>query len=120
MMSPLDYWNLRNVVEKVKNKKINNFDVKNKVEDLLKKSVKKHMVSDVPIGSFLSGGVDSSLITALMQSQSIDKIKTFNIGFEEKTLDESKHAYKIAKYLGTEHYNVQFSNRDIIDLIPKL
>ena len=62
----------------------------------------------------------SSLITALMQKQSSKAIKTFNIGFHEKTLDESMHAKKIANHLGTEHYNVFFSNKDIINLIPTL
>ena len=78
------------------------------------------MVSDVPIGSFLSGGIGSSLITALMQKQSAKKIQTFNIGFKDKTLDETKYAASIAKHLGTDHYNVIFSNKDIINLIPKL
>ena len=78
------------------------------------------MVSDVPLGSFLSGGIDSSLISLFMQKNSVKPIKTFNVGFHEKSLDESKHAEKVAKYLKTDHHNIVFGNQDIIDLIPKL
>ena len=114
------YWNLRNIVENIKKNEITDIDLENKIEIKLSEAVKRHMVSDVPIGSFLSGGIDSSLITALMQKQSAKKIQTFNIGFKDKTLDETKYAASIAKHLGTDHYNVIFSNKDIINLIPKL
>ena len=120
-MKKKNYWNLLNIVKKEKNKEVtNNNNVKKDIEFALENSVKNHMISDVPLGSFLSGGIDSSLITALMQKQSSKAIKTFNIGFHEKTLDESMHAKKIANHLGTEHYNVFFSNKDIINLIPTL
>ena len=114
------YWNLENVVKKIKSKELSSHNIESEIELALEKSVKSHMISDVPLGSFLSGGVDSSLITALMQKQSSKPIKTFNIGFHEKSLDESEYAKKIANYLGTKHHNVFFSNKDIINLIPKL
>ena len=84
-------------------------DCEKKIEELLIKSIKRTVVSDVPIGSFLSGGIDSSLVTSLMQANSSEKIKTFSIGVLNNgkidvAYDESKYAKKIAKYLGTEHY----------------
>ena len=114
------YWNLRKKVEFKRNKGIVTNDLNKQIEVLLNNSVKEHMISDVPIGCFLSGGVDSSLISALMQKNSLRKIKTFNIGFEDKFLDESNYAREIAEHLGTEHNNVIFSNQNIIDLVPKL
>jgi len=113
------YWSLDKIVKSNENKK-KNLNIENEIEYTLNKSVKKHMISDVPIGSFLSGGVDSSLITLLMQKNSTKKIKTFNIGFENKNLDESAYASKIAKHIGTDHHNATFSNKNIIDLVPKL
>ena len=114
------YWNLKKKVEFKRNKGIITSDLNKQIEVFLNNSVKEHMISDVPIGCFLSGGIDSSLISALMQKNSLRKIKTFNIGFEDKFLDESNYARKIAEHLGTEHNNVIFSNQNIIDLVPKL
>ena len=113
------YWSLDKIAKCNSDKKeILSFE--NKIEYTLNESVKKHMISDVPIGSFLSGGVDSSLITLLMQKNSTKKINTFNIGFENKNLDESVYASKIAKHIGTNHHNAMFSNKNLIDLVPKL
>ena len=114
------YWNLKKVIKSKRSKENINTDLKNKIEIILNNSVKQHMISDVPIGCFLSGGIDSSLITALMQKNSLRKIKTFNIGFEDITLDESIYANKVARYIGTDHQSVIFSNQNIIDLVPKL
>ena len=114
------YWNLKKKVEFKRHKEIITSDLNKKIEVFLNNSVKEHMISDVPIGCFLSGGIDSSLISALMQKNSLRKIKTFNIGFEDKFLDESNYARKIAEHIGTEHNNVIFSNQNIIDLVPKL
>ena len=120
IIKKIKYWNLEKIIKKVKNNKKQDSDVEKKIEKSLEKSVKNHMISDVPLGSFLSGGIDSSLITAIAQKQSLKPIKTFNIGFHEKSLDESEHAKKVADILGTEHNNVIFSNNDILNLIPKL
>lgn len=97
---------------------------KSKIKDDLKKNlqlaVKKQMISDVPVGAFLSGGIDSSTIVSLMQSQSNKKIKTFTIGFNESDYDEAKHSKKIANYLGTEHNELVISSKNALDLIPKI
>lgn len=87
---------------------------------LLSDAVRRRMVSDVPLGSFLSGGIDSSLVTAVMQSISAQKIKTYSIGFEDQGYDESHYAAKIADHLGTDHNALIVSERDVQAVIPSL
>lgn len=90
------------------------------VNKLLTKSVSKRLMSDVPLGVFLSGGIDSSAV-AYFAAQEIGKdLKTFSIGFEDSSFDESMHALKVAKYLGTDHYNKVVTAEDLKVLIPKL
>lgn len=86
----------------------------------LKESVRLRMLADVPLGAFLSGGVDSSLVVALMQVQSDRPIKTYNIGFTEESHDESPFARAIASHLGTEHHELILTPANVIDLIPKI
>jgi asparagine synthase (glutamine-hydrolysing) len=87
---------------------------------LLKDSVKRRLISDVPLGVFLSGGIDSSTITALAQKEMPGKIKTFSIGFEDPSFDESKYAILASKYIGTEHHEQVMTPRDLLDLVPNL
>lgn len=89
-------------------------------EELLKKSFNYRMVSDVPVGTFLSGGYDSSLVTALLQADRDEKINTFTIGFKEKGYDESPHAKAVAKHLGTNHTEYYCTQKDALEIIPKL
>lgn len=91
-----------------------------RLETLLTASVKQQMVSDVPLGAFLSGGIDSSAVVALMQSQSVRPVRTFTIGFSEKRYDESKHAAAIARHLGTDHTQFNVTWKDALDVIPRL
>jgi asparagine synthase (glutamine-hydrolysing) len=95
-------------------------DSKKYLELLLENSVRSQMLSDVPIGCFLSSGIDSSLIAALMQKNSKSKINTFSIGFHDSKFDEARDAKKIAKYLGTEHHELYIDINDVIRTVESL
>lgn len=95
-------------------------DALGRMETLLRDAVKRRMVSDVPLGSFLSGGVDSSLVTALMQDQSNTPVRSFSIGFNEPGYDESHHAAKVAAHLGTDHTELTVTSDQVRDLIPNI
>jgi len=86
----------------------------------LNEAVKARLVSDVPLGVFLSGGIDSSSIAYYAQKNSLNKIKTFSIGFKDESFDESKYARQVASFLGTEHYEKLLTAKDSLDFIPKI
>lgn len=104
-------------------KSFNNQTRDKSIEDLeatLKAAVKRQMLSDVPLGAFLSGGIDSSLIVSLMQEQSDKPIKTFSIGFEDKAFNEAEFAKEVANHLKTEHTEVYVSPEEALSVIDKL
>lgn len=90
------------------------------VEQALSQSVRDRMLADVPLGAFLSGGVDSSLVVALMQQQSDRPVRTFSVGFDDHRYDESGHAEAVAKHFGTEHLTLQATSAMALDLVPGL
>lgn len=92
----------------------------NTLDKLLQAAVQAQMISDVPIGAFLSGGIDSSTIVALMQAQSSRPVKTFSIGFDEPEFDEAHYAREVAKHLGTEHLDMYVSDQDARSVIPEI
>tara|TARA_Y100001970_G_scaffold86868_1_gene109610 strand:- start:12878 stop:14827 length:1950 start_codon:yes stop_codon:yes gene_type:complete len=116
------YWSL---IEVAKDGLKNQFtgteqDAIQELDQLLKQSIKEQMISDVPLGAFLSGGVDSSTIVALMSHISQNKIKTFTIGFDEIGYNEALHAKEVANFLGTDHTELYVSSKLARDVIPKL
>lgn len=90
------------------------------LDGLLRQAIGRQMLADVPLGAFLSGGVDSSTIVALMQAQSTRPIKTFTIGFDEAAYNEAEHAKAVARHLGTDHSTLYVSPAEAMAVIPKL
>lgn len=109
------YWNLK--------KNINKFsyeDAINISKERIEKSVSQQMISDVSIGSFLSGGIDSSLVTYYMQKNSMKKINTFNVSFDDKNYNESEYASNIAKFIGTNHNTIHIKNSDYFNSLENI
>lgn len=90
------------------------------LDTLLADAVKRCMLSDVPIGAFLSGGIDSSLVTALMQANSPTPVRTFTIGFQNTEFNEAVHAKSVATHLGTDHSELYVGDRDLLNIVPRL
>lgn len=99
---------------------ISDREAENHLDDLIRDSVKRRMVADVPLGAFLSGGIDSSVVVAAMQAQSARPIKTFTIGFDVEGYDESAYAKAIANHLGTDHTELRLQPDHALDVIPSL
>jgi asparagine synthase (glutamine-hydrolysing) len=105
----------------IKKQTINHFtEAKKQLNNLIHSSVRYRMISDVPFGTFLSGGIDSSLVTAVAQRNSPTPVNTFSIGFKESQFNEAHHAARVAKYLGTRHHELMASHSDAIRLFDEL
>lgn len=116
------YWRLADVVVKASEQPWQGSaeDAVNELEQVLGNAVAQQLISDVPLGAFLSGGVDSSTIVALMQKHSARKVRTFSIGFDDKEFNEAEHALAIAQHLDTNHTELYVSSQDALNVIPKL
>ena len=116
------YWSLSEVAERGQASLLDVSDAaaKEMLESLLADAVRRRMVADVPLGMFLSGGIDSSTVAALMQASSSNPIHTFSIGFREPAYDEAAYAKQVASHLGTEHTELYVTPAEARAVIPKL
>lgn len=116
------YWSMKEAAKKGQSNLFRGTrqEAADELERLLKKSISQQMIADVPVGAFLSAGIDSSTIVALMQSVHQGKVKSFTIGMEEKSYDEALYAREIANHLGTEHTELYISKEDALLVIPRL
>lgn len=101
-------------------KDISENDACRTLQTLLHKSIERRLIADVPVGAFLSGGLDSSTLVALMKEHKHERIKTFSVGFNHRSYDEIPFAEKVAKYFGTEHYKIYCHPEDLIQNVPKI
>ena len=101
-------------------KKLNFNDASVELWDLLNRSVKERIQADVPVGVFLSGGLDSSAVALAAAKNSMEKIKTFSIGFDDNSFDESKYSLEVANFIKSDHYIKKFGFDDLKNLIPKI
>jgi len=118
----LPYWSARAAAEEgVQHRlSLSDTDATAELDVLLRDAIGLRMEADVPLGAFLSGGVDSSLVVALMQAQSARPVKTFSIGFHEADYDEARHAKLVASHLGTDHHELYVTAQDALDVVPQL
>ncbi len=119
---PTVYWSARLVAETGQREPFRGSEGEacDELQELLKQAVAGQMLADVPVGAFLSGGIDSSTIVALMQEQSSRRIKTFTIGFREPGYDEAVDARAVARHLGTDHTQLDVGAAEALEIVPKL
>lgn len=119
---PIAYWTVNQAIERGQRSvfKGSDSDAVSTLEGLLAQSVSGQMLADVPLGAFLSGGVDSSVVVSLMQAQASRPVKTFAIGFDDPRYNEAEHAAAVARHLGTDHTELYVSAQDALELVPHL
>jgi asparagine synthase (glutamine-hydrolysing) len=122
LSTPVQYWSVRQAIAGADANPFGGSEAEaaEHFERLLSDTIREQMVADVPLGAFLSGGVDSSMIVALMQAQSTRQIRTFTIGFDVPGYDEAAHAKAVAKHLRTQHTEQYVTSSDVMNVIPKL
>ncbi len=121
-IEPRHYWSCKQVAEYgVRNQFDGTEDeVLGRLDILMRDAVSLRMEADVPLGAFLSGGIDSSIVVALMQAQSTQRVKTFSIGFQESGYNEAEYAKAVANHLGTDHTELYVTPQEAMSVIPKL
>ncbi len=121
-VAPRRYWSARSVAQSGTRSPshLDTASATTELDEILRKVVRQQMVADVPLGAFLSGGIDSSTVVACMQAQSTRPIKTYTIGYQEVDFNEAEHACAVAKHLGTDHTNLCIDPGQVRDVIPML
>jgi len=115
------YWDIKDAYFKGKENQVTDYnEAKENLKKLLKDAVQRRMIADVPLGSFLSGGFDSSLVTAIAQEISDKPVKTFSIGFNEPKYNEAKFAKSVADHLGCDHTEMYIDEREMFDLVESI
>lgn len=115
------YWDVSEKYNELKKNKITDYIcAKNQLNVLLKESVEKRLIADVPVGAFLSGGYDSSLICAIAQKLLNEPIKTFSIGFYDENVNEAVYAKQVAQYLKTDHEELYIDEKDMLDVVESI
>ena len=112
------YWDLAQIACAPSPLARNEAELLDQLDDLMRKAVRKRLVSDVPLGAFLSGGMDSSLVVALMREVASDRVRTFTIGFTAREFDESHYAERVAKHLGVENTVQRMNANDLLRYVP--
>lgn len=120
-ISTKKYWDIKEVYHKMSADPVKDYgQAKAQLKELLKKSVAERMIADVPLGTFLSGGYDSSLITAMAQEHSDSPVKTFSIGFHEERYNEAGYAKQVAQHLGTDHTELYIDENEMFKLVDSI
>jgi asparagine synthase (glutamine-hydrolysing) len=116
------YWSAADAVARAREHRLtgSDFEMTDQLENALSDAVAARMVADVPVGAFLSGGVDSSTVVALMQRHASGPVRTFTVGFADRSFDESSDAAAVAAHLGTHHTAVHVGDAEAMDVIPQL
>lgn len=115
------YWDIAQVYQSYVGQPVESYEeARSRLKELLEKSVVMRMISDVPLGSFLSGGYDSSLVTAIAQAHSDTPVKTFSIGFHETKYNEAGYAKAVAEYLGTNHTELYIDEKEMFELVDSI
>lgn len=116
------YWSARTTIERSLGSQLHEPEeaLVDRLQQTLRTAVAGRVHADVPVGAFLSGGVDSSVVTALMQEQSTAAVKTFTVGFADRVYDESAEAAKVAEHLGTDHTTLVVTDKEALEVIPEL
>ena len=114
------YWSPESFLPNNGSASLSETECVDELDRLLEQSVKSQMLSEVPLGAFLSGGIDSSTVVALMQKNSMQAVKTFTIGFGDKAFNEAEYAKAVAQHLGTEHTELYVSDADALAVVPML
>lgn len=116
------YWDIRDIACRGQNNLFKGSleEASDELDRLLKESINGQMVADVPVGAFLSGGIDSATVVAIMQKLAGEKVRTFTVGLENEAFNEASEAKKIAEYLGTAHTEIYITEKEAMEVIPQI